>query len=35
MTETLAEKTCTPFHMTIEGDLRHFHNQYIDDARST
>ena len=20
------------FHMTIEGDLRHFHNQYIDDA---
>jgi len=23
------------FHMTIEGDLRHFHNQYIDDARST
>jgi hypothetical protein len=22
------------FHMTIEGDLRHFHNQCIDDARS-
>jgi hypothetical protein len=22
------------FHMTIKGDLRHFHNQCIDDARS-